>query len=384
MNMRERKLALVLLSILGVGVAGFLFFELYWTPRAQHLQAIANAEDQIALKMTEIAVIEKKKKQLDQWNQLSLPRETKAEKKKPAETDSTREVNFAWLEYDQYLNKLVRDCQFSLDTIVTARPPDTRGPALKNKQSIYTRLEYSVAGRATLPRLVTFLEKFYRTNLLHRIKMLKVMRPATGGPDQDKNELRVDLTVEALVLDGAEHRKTLLPDENVRREVLAKESRSYASIAAKNIFLGPPQKETSEKIDVTPFVKLTDISYRDGRWEGRLFNVAVNHNQRIRPGAGFNYFVVLNEDRNVLMRGKVERMDDVREFIFSSSGKFYRMHVGQSLADAMGEDNENALSDEELRKLGLGEKKKETPTTGSTGQTSGKLTDSTARRTAPR
>ena len=52
----------------------------------------------------------------------------------------------------------------------------------------------------------------------------------------------MDLTIEALVLEGAENRKTLLPSENVQKEILAKSSRNYAAIAGKNIFLGPADK----------------------------------------------------------------------------------------------------------------------------------------------
>lgn len=380
MNVRERKLALTLLAILVGVVVVFGFYELYWSPLRDHQQAIASAEEQVETRLTEIAAIEKKKKQLEQWAKLSLPREATIEKKKATEGDSSRDVNFAWLEYDQYLNKLVRDCRFSQDTVVVARPPDTRGPALKNKQPIYTRLEYNVTGRATLPNLVSFLERFYQTNLLHRIKILKIQRPSTGGPDQQKDELRLDLTVEALVLDEAERRKTLLPADSVRREVLAKASRNYAAIAAKNLFLGPPEPTIqAEQIDVTEFVKLTDITDQNGRWEGHLFNVAVNHTQRIRPSAGFDWFSVLDEKRDVILRGKVERMNDVREFIFSCKGKYYRMHVGQTLAQAMGEEGENALSDREVQDLGLRPaKKKETPSTGATGQDSGKLDSPTA------
>jgi hypothetical protein len=344
MNVRERKLAFLLLGALVVVAVGFLFYQLYLSPLKEHNEAITDLNDRIDRRDQELRDINKKKKQLEDWRKLSLP----------------RDVNFAWLEYEKYLSGLIKECEFAADSTVLAKPPDSKGsPALRTKQPIYTRLEFNISGRATLAHLVSFLERFHRTPLLHRIKSMTIQRPATGGgpagaAQQQKDELRLDLTVEALIVDGAENRKTLLPGPKVQKEVLAKGSRHYVDIAAKNIFLGPADRtQTSEAVEVTQFVKLTDITYRDGRWEAFLYDVYNNHNRRLRPERGFDSFMVMDNQGETLVRGKVERMEDPREIIFSERGKYYRLHVGQTLFEAMGENGSRALSEAEVKSMGL-------------------------------
>jgi hypothetical protein len=343
MNLRERKLALALLGVLALLAGGFLLYQLYLAPLNASYDEIAGLKEQISRREEEIDAINKKKSQLDLWRKLSLP----------------RDVDFARLEYDKYLDGLVRSCKFSEDTIVSSsarqQAAASRGPVLKNKQPVYTRIDCGVLGRATLANLVSFLERFHRTPLLHRIKKMTIRRPATSTPGQERDELNVDLTIEALVLEGAENRKTLMPSENVQKEILAKSSRNYAAIAGKNIFLGPADRpELPEPIEVTEWVKLTDISESGGRWEAFLFDVYNNRNTRLRLDRGFDTFRILDDEGEYVVRGKLERLDNSRELIFSEDGKYYRMHVGQSLAEALGRNRRNALSESEVKALGLG------------------------------
>jgi hypothetical protein len=58
--------------------------------------------------------------------------------------------------------------------------------------------------------------------------------------------------------------------------------------------------------------------------------------------------VILDNDDEVLVRGKVIRMDD-RELIFQVDQDYYSMHVGQNLDEAL----RRRLSGEQLKVLGL-------------------------------
>jgi hypothetical protein len=341
MNARERKLALVLLGVLVVIAVVFLAYQLYWSPMTDAQDAIVRLETDLANRQLDIDRAEMRVRQLNKWRKLSLP----------------RDVNFSWLEYEQFLTKLVKNANFA-DTLVNPQgQPDTRGPALKNKQPIYTRLTYTINGRATLGNIVSFLEQFHKVPLLHRVKSLQITRFSTGA-DHEPDELRVAMTVEALVLDGAQKRTKLEPDANVQKEVLAKATRNYESIASKNIFLGPTRVADGqrEKFDLLPFVKLTDISYHDGTWEASLYNPATDARVRhLRAERGFNRIFILDEQSDVAFTGKVERIDNQRELYFSENGKYFRFHVGQTLADALGgERRRKALSEQEVKDLGLG------------------------------
>ena len=59
-------------------------------------------------------------------------------------------------------------------------------------------------------RLVEFLQGFYHTGLLHQIKTMQVQKPVAAAPQQQAGDLDINMTIEALVVSGAEDRKYLL------------------------------------------------------------------------------------------------------------------------------------------------------------------------------
>src|SRR5437879_7659647 len=149
------------------------------------------------------------------------------------------------------------------------RAPQKSSQVITGKGPIYMRLPFTIQAKASLASLVEMLEHFYRTPLLHDIKRLSIQRPSALGTQPPSGELDIHMTVEALIVAGAENRLTLLPGVTKRLEaldtvaallqaptglglaiwaagptgplgpgVLAQPSRQYAAIAKKNIFLG--------------------------------------------------------------------------------------------------------------------------------------------------
>src|SRR5438876_1171278 len=153
--------------------------------------------------------------------------------------------------------------------------------------------------KSEIEDLVDFLERFYRTPLLHEIKKLDVRRPLTAlidtGPQrQNANMLHIEMTVEALVLAGADKRKQLLPSVDwslagvdvltslcnsptglimlssgigptgpLGPPILAAPARQYGSIAAKDVFYGPQKvaEQAVDNVETTENVYLTDITH---------------------------------------------------------------------------------------------------------------------------
>src|SRR5262249_33960086 len=153
---------------------------------------------------------------------------------------------------------------------IRARPLDNRaGTAQADKAMPYTKLSFNVRVHATLSSFLKILEKFYRTGLLHEITVLSIQKPISGDPQTKPGDLDISLTVEALCLDGAEKRTTLLPVVDTRLLAadvfcrlrggplslvgpafaaglsgprgpgkLAERPRKYVVIAGRNVFLG--------------------------------------------------------------------------------------------------------------------------------------------------
>jgi hypothetical protein len=267
-------------------------------------------------------------------------------------------------------------------TITPGKQIQARNVPMVGKNPVYQKLDYAVHVYTSLENLVTFLEHFYRTNLLHQIKTMTIQRPLTPGPGQQPTDLDVNFTVEALIIDGAEKRDQLLPGASPKRaaqlvalnaamavgggpagiallpeaygpignDTLARSRQEYAAMADKNIFLGfTPKPQAAQELTVTRFVRLNNITRNDRRVEAYLWNRYDNKWIRLRTEAGFDYFRILNEKGdNTVVRGKVVRIDN-RELIFKVDDKYYSVHLDQTLEEAM----KKPLTGDQRKDLGL-------------------------------
>jgi hypothetical protein len=371
MSVRERMLAVVVLGFIVLAGVVLMIQQFIWRPLRDRDTRIATLNGEIQDKQAKISLIQAQKPKFEVWRQLSLP----------------ADLNFARLEYEKHLREMLRQSGFDASsTTVTPRPGDAKtSPTLPGKKEpIFTPLTFVVLAHGELVDLVDFLERFYRTPLMHEIKKLDIRRPLTAlpnfGAEQRTNILDVEMTVEALVLGSADKRNQLLPAVDWRLagvdvliglcngpggllltpwavgptgpvgpRILASPTRQYASIAGKDIFFGPKAPEqVAEKIEATEFIYLTDITHVGDKAEAFLYDRYNNSKTRLRPTAGFDSFRIRDSKGETLVQGKVIRIDD-RDLIFRCGEKYYSIHVGENLLEAL----KHPLDTSQLKELGL-------------------------------
>jgi hypothetical protein len=359
MNPRERILAGILAGLLVVVGGAFVTLQLVLSPIQERNKRIISETDEIESKSQQLTQIKKDLSRLEKWKQLSLP----------------QNVTLARREYEQYLSNLLLHSGFASGSFaLTPKPPDTRSsPVMSGKKPIFTRLTFLVAGPARLENLVKFLVEFYRTPLMHEIKTLSIDRnKATGTGPQRNDDLDINMTVEALIVTDGDNRNFLLP--NIDRRLLAIDvvmgmqgnsglglavwsgrttglavpSRNYEAIASKNIFIGPAPvaAKKTEDVDVTELVRLTDITKNLGSFEGNLWDRWNNQTTRLRSTSGFDQFRIRDSEGNTIVQGKVMKIFH-QDIIFQANDKFYMIHVGDSIKDAL----ENPLPKEMIETL---------------------------------
>ena len=374
MNSRERFLALILVVLLVVVGGGVGFVQLFWKPLEDYQTRIAAENEEISTKIIQLKQARDSLVRLQGYRQMSLP----------ADPDRAKR------EYENFLNATLIKSGFAAGTFsVTPQGVDNRAsPVMSGKKPIYTRLAYTADGTAHLENVVRFLEAFYRTPLLHQIKDLSITRsntpnaprpgvvgpPVAGGLAQQKqNELQVHLKVEALLMSGADHRNYLLPNidsEYLMRDTvaamtgkpldlgaafwaigptgprgpgaLAQPSRDYQAILNKDIFFGPPTvvpKATNE-LDYTQVVELTDITQAAGFIEAILYQRFNNRNVHLRTTLDRSQYRLMDEKGQLVVQANVVKIMD-RDIILQVDDRYYKMHVGDTLAQAL----EQPLSD---------------------------------------
>jgi hypothetical protein len=359
MSYRERFLSYAILAVLIVAGGAFAGYQFLVKPLGEKSRQLSGLLEDVETKQERIQKVMVDREHVRKLLPLSLP----------ADVDTARR------EYADELSKLARDAGFEAAAFpIQPKPVDTKSsPQLPGKKPVYTRLEYHIPNaRCDLATLVDFMERFYKLPLLHQIKTMIIQKPLTttraGSTDLD-----VTMTIEAIVLDQAENRKTLLPDSTVKAPpILAVPARQYASIAGKNIFFGPPPPKPPDRagIDFAEFVKCDSITTAEDGPTVTLYDSYNNQNYRIstRDG-GFRVQVtyVLAGNRKVLRNSpNVEVQDeqgelqhrwaivriDPRELILrDADGKVCALHVGQTLAEC------TRLSPSQLKERGLEEAK---------------------------
>jgi Tfp pilus assembly protein PilO len=282
MTTRERNLAVAVSAVLGVAAVAFVGWSFVLSPLLEKNKQIKAKSDEIRQVQNDIDDVLIAKRKYEAQRIQSLP------------GDPTQGVGVAREEYGRLLEGLCHRADLTGLKIIVAEPDNKSVPMLAAKKPAYTKLSWDVSAKGDLYHLVDFLRMFYSQPLLHSIKSMTVQRPADAR-SRDTRELDINLKVEALVLDNAQARPTLLP---VVREIallsgtaiytefnfaaihsgrgaavpppgaLADPPREYLAIAGKNMFFGSPKKETEREkppeIDLSQFMVLTSIVGEDG------------------------------------------------------------------------------------------------------------------------
>lgn len=329
MTTRERHLAVAVSAVLGVALVGFVAWSFVLSPLSEKNKQIKAKSEEIRQVQNDIDDILIAKRKYEAQRIQSLP------------GDPVQGVGVARSEYTDLLTGMCRRADLTGLKITVAEPDNKSVPMLAAKKPAYTKLSWDVSAKGDLYHLVDFLRMFYSQPLLHSIKSMTVQRPADAR-SRDTRELDVSLKVEALVLDNAQVRPTLLP---VVREiallsgpaaytgfnfgavqsgkgapvpppgVLADPPREYLAIAGKNMFFGSPKKETEREkppeVDISQFLVLTSIVGHDDGSVEAMFRDQL-HN--------YDYVISQSPQGTIHVRGEWE-VNEKKKLIFGYDDK---------------------------------------------------------------
>lgn len=208
MSNREQFLAIVLIGLILLGVGGVGGYMLVYQP-IQQKHALADQLEGDILKLdAQAAQMRKDLPRLAQTKRRSLP---------PDE-------NLAHFEYAVMMDRILRQANvppgFSVTPVASKSSADVRSiPQLAGKKPAYTKVVTAIEfRRADMWNVVDFLKAYYKLDVLHQITHFSIERdedPGSGAARNQASDNRKDLTVkltsEAIILDGAEKRRTLLP-----------------------------------------------------------------------------------------------------------------------------------------------------------------------------
>jgi hypothetical protein len=371
MTRREKVLATTLLALMAVLGGGVFFHMFIYQPisevreaRDREQQELTEVQNKLAQEQRQIDEILRIDPRLSQWQKISLSPNDPELKKKPGispEEKKQRHLRQLQVAYDRYLSELLSKHGLR-EPIITPRQPDRRSsPVLKAKEPVYERLAFGVSCKGKLDAVVAALKEFYTTPLLHQVRGLTLsLAPTRGrtgaGPATPSGVLDLNMNVEALLVNGAEERTTLLPEKTFPPRVLAEPARSYDLMAKRNMFTGiapvvrPVRKNVEDKNEVLRFVKLTMLSYNADRrrWEGTLYDQGKG-GAEIKVAERLYTDITINDKGQVpVLEAKVVKMDDT-QLIFQSEGKYYRLRCGDFIYPAI----RTPLKSSELMELGL-------------------------------
>lgn len=228
MNDREKKLALAVgvLVALWVGNWGWQkYSDMYRVASAKQSNAAADLQTALFdLQKTRAAV-----KDLRQWREKSLP----------------SNVAVAQSQYRAWLVERLQNAGLSVADVT---------PRRSNQQSTaYQALAYEVEATGKLDGVVRFMDSFYRSDQLHKIANLRLTPLAEG------NQLRLGVTVEALVVNGTKREEGLATGTSDRLE-LASADDYVERIVKRNPFVPyepppPPRPKVVERPQPKPVPK---------------------------------------------------------------------------------------------------------------------------------
>jgi hypothetical protein len=354
---RERNLAVVLGVMLGLAFFGGGGYWLY-ANLAEHNTVAESLRKQIAEADDKITAVEKAQQQLNHWRRLSLP-DTSAK---------TRE------EYKESLKAMMRESDVMFESIPAASADSKSSvlhPTKPGKLPIYTGFNFNIRARAKLPALVAFLEKFQKTAVMHRIRVLTIEHSSAGTKKKDADFMTVTMGVEAIsILDAADYHKKI---GSYDRPLLGFDaaapapagaltslgwylspygpkvqplnppvpSRNYADIPSKNPFTGGRTIEIQDPksrpegppdplwVNMMAYTRLVSMIDEDGRPEGKLWDYLWNKKHRIRKSLSFDRIpMVQTRDARIVIVGLVKDISMVDASIT------YRVSLNYRSADS--------------------------------------------------
>jgi hypothetical protein len=332
MSKRERNLAVVLVAVLGTGAILFVAYSFILSPLLEKEKLITAKQREITDLEDEIDRVLGEKRKYEAIRHQSLP------------NDPVQGAGIAREDYGKLLESLCRKAGVANGLNIQVSDPDNKSvPMLGSKKPAYTRLSWEVKAKGDEYHLVDFMRLFYSQPLLHQIKSMNLQRPSEVRAAQ-RRELDIIIKIEALVLDNAPIRPTLLPvvrevallvgpagylgynlqaTQNGRGSpvvpagVLAEQPRDYLTIAGKNIFFGPtkppppPPGDGPPEEDLSPFIVLTSITgHDDGGFIAVFRDLSTNN----------DYIITQSPKGDIAVRGEYE-INGKKKFLYGGNEK---------------------------------------------------------------
>jgi hypothetical protein len=206
MNPRERTLAAVLIGMIVLAAGGAAAYLLVLVPLGEKTRAADKLDADLDKVRAELTAARKDAPRLAVARKRSLPADPALAKR----------------EYAEMLARVLQKANVAPGYRVTEKTPDTAGvPNLPgvNKKPAYQKVAFEINfDRADMWNVKDVLEGYYRLNVLHQITHFEVKVDTTPGQAggrakavSDRRDLVVKIGTEAIILDGAEPRRTLLP-----------------------------------------------------------------------------------------------------------------------------------------------------------------------------
>ena len=368
MNPRERNLLIVLIAIVVGGVSLYAGVRFWLNPLQEYNRTIERM-------IEENAIVNK---QLDDFNKERVKLTVARLKSLPANPE------LAAAEYMAYLQPVLDKSGMVVEEMSHAQPQKIKPvSAIPNIKEVgHQIMTFTVRARGDLKQLVKALDLMQKTPYEHRIRNLTIDRVEISQKKDASNRLSIQMIIETLLVAKTENKPGLPPGINpmllISDEIVAAplninfgmvaaalqlkqtlptlpESRDYALIGDKNIFVGAipyepkvfVKKKEKEEPEVeiakgpeapeenTPayvYLTQTDPDQQTAYLRNRIYGGAERKLVVNRPG--YEEFQVTDEVGSyVFFRGKILKVE-LRQIYFQVKNQVFTVQIGQSMAEA--------------------------------------------------
>lgn len=200
MNSREQTLALILigaLTLFAVGGGGYFFV---WQPLQQQRAAAAALNDEIT----------------DLEKQVNAQRMTGARLTDARVRSLPADEALARREYTVALERMIEAAHVPKGYTLSPKAVDNSArvvPEVSKGKPVYTKIAYEVVLKKVDPWMIKdFLEQYYKLGLMQQITSISIKKDDDNAKKAlVRNDLTMTFTTEAIIVDGAQNRRTLLP-----------------------------------------------------------------------------------------------------------------------------------------------------------------------------
>ncbi len=300
MSKRER-IFLLLFTVGLLGYGGNWVYQNYVTAKFDEKRKAIQRARQSTAKQQELIITSRAAQlQLAKWKNMSLP----------------SDPNRAMPQYQAFLLDLLKQCGFA-EPVITPGSPQLR-------DNSYWRLPFNVHARGTLSALLTFLDAFYGTQLLHKVTDLTLT--ALGSVGGQQVDIRMSVEALALVVDtGSATASADAAGEGDRQGLLAR-----------NLLMarGPgPQADPAQLVNQ---LYLTGTIITKSRPEALFYNRATGESLTLHVGQRFQ---VGNLSAELIDIG-------IREVVLEIGTQWFTLPLGQHLGRRQPLSPEAALARE--------------------------------------